>query len=82
MTIVTARDFRANQSKYIGMAFSGEDVFLTSRVGRVKLTPLYDDNVITPELQAKIEAARKAFREGRCISLKTHEDIDKYFESL
>ena len=26
--------------------------------------------------------ARKEYKEGKGISLKTHEDIDKYFESL
>ena len=82
MTVVTARDFRANQSKYIGMAFDGEEVYLTSRIGRVKLSPQYDDNVITPELQKKIDEARKAFREGKCISLNSHEEIDAYFERL
>jgi hypothetical protein len=82
MTVITARDFRANQTKYIGMAFNGEDVVLSTRAGRVKLTPQYDDNVITPELQAKIDQARKEWREGKCLSLKTHEEIDAYFNSL
>ncbi len=40
------------------------------------------DNIITPELQAKIDQARKEYREGRCITLRTHEDIDAYFNSL
>ena len=82
MTIVTTRDFRANQSKYIAMAHRGEEVVLSSaRAGRVRLVPEYD-NEITPELQSKIDAARKAFREGKCISLNSHEEIDAYFESL
>ena len=38
--IVTGRDFRANQSKYIGMAHSGEDVKLKSRAGSVRLIPV------------------------------------------
>lgn len=38
--IVTGRDFRANQSKYIGMAHSGEDVILKSRAGSVRLIPV------------------------------------------
>ncbi len=39
--IVTARDFRANQSKYIGYAHNGEDVILKSRAGYVKLLPVH-----------------------------------------
>ena len=38
--IVTGRDFRANQSKYIGFAHNGEDVILKSRAGSVKLIPV------------------------------------------
>ena len=38
--IVTGRDFRANQSKYISIAHSGEDVILKSRAGSVRLIPV------------------------------------------
>ncbi len=41
----------------------------------------HDDMAITPELAAKIEKARQEYREGKAISLKTHEDVDCYFES-
>ncbi len=82
MTVVTARDFRANQSKYIAMAHRGEEVVLSSaRAGRVRLVPQYD-NEITPELQAKIDAARKAFREGKCSTLRSEEEIRNWFRSL
>ena len=37
---------------------------------------------ITPELAAKIEKTRQEYRDGKTISLKTHEDIDRYFESM
>lgn len=40
MVVVTSKDFRANQSKYIGYAHSGEDVILKSRVGSVRLIPV------------------------------------------
>jgi len=38
--MVTGRDFRANQSKYIGIAHSGQDVILKSRAGSVRLIPV------------------------------------------
>ena len=38
--IVTGRDFRANPSRYISIAHSGEDVILKSRAGSVRLTPV------------------------------------------
>ena len=43
MTIVSTRDFRANQSKFLGMALRGEDVILRSRQGSVRLTPVEAD---------------------------------------
>ncbi len=49
---ITSRDFRANQTKFVGKAMQGENIILTTRAGKVKLVP-YEDNVITPELQAK-----------------------------
>ena len=88
MVIITGRDFRANQTKYITIAHRGEDVVVTSRVGNVKLTPITADdmvinkNEITPSLMEEIEKARQEFREGNTITLTSHEDVDKYFESL
>ena len=72
----------ANRSKYIGMAFDGEDVVVNYRAGRVKLTPQYGGNTITPELQAKIDQARKEYREGKGVVCKTTEEIISHFRSL
>jgi len=38
--IVTGRDFRANRSRYISIAHSGEDVIVKSRAGSVRLIPV------------------------------------------
>lgn len=43
MTIVTTRDFRANQTKFLDMALRGEHVVLKSRRGSVRLTPVEDE---------------------------------------
>jgi hypothetical protein len=37
---------------------------------------------ITPELEEKIEKARKEYFEGKTISLVSHEDVDRYFDSM
>ena len=39
-------------------------------------------HVITPDLQAKLDKAREEIDSGQCITLKLHDDIDKYFASL
>ena len=88
MTIVTGRDFRANQSHYIGSALRGEDVVLKSRLGSVRLVPVVEEepadtrNEITPALARKIAKVRKEMREGKTIRLSTREEIDRFFDSL
>ena len=43
MTIVSTRDFRANQTKFLDMALRGEHVVLRSRRGSVRLMPIAED---------------------------------------
>jgi antitoxin (DNA-binding transcriptional repressor) of toxin-antitoxin stability system len=88
MIIVSGRDFRANQSKYITDAYNGEDVIITSRVGNVRIVPIVSDDIvigrneISAELAALIDQARADFRNGNSVTLKTPEDIDHYLDSL
>lgn len=41
-----------------------------------------DDLTITPELQAKIDKAKKEYKEGKTITCRTHEELDAFLESL
>lgn len=43
MTIVSTRDFRANQTKFLDMALRGEHVVLKSRRGSFRLTPVKEE---------------------------------------
>ncbi len=43
MTIVSTRDFRANQTKFLDMVLRGEHVVLKSRRGSVRLMPVEDE---------------------------------------
>lgn len=40
MTIVSCRDFRSNQGKYLELAAKGENVILTSRSGNFRIVPV------------------------------------------
>ena len=40
MTVVSARDFRANQTRYLEMVDRGEHVVLNARRGQYRLTPV------------------------------------------
>lgn len=46
MIVLTGREFRANQAKYVGVAQSGEDVVVKSRVGSFRIVPIAEDDII------------------------------------
>ena len=75
MQVVSARDFRANQTKILTAARKGQTVMLTSRVGNFKIVPITDDDaIIERDLRASIEEV-KAHIEGK-VSLPTARDIE------
>lgn len=63
MTIVSARDFRANQGKYFSMVNSGEHVILKSREGNFRLVPVTSSDPISDESQKIAAELRGALRE-------------------
>ncbi len=63
MTIVSARDFRANQGKYFSMVNSGENVILKSREGNFRLVPVTSSDSISDDSQKIAAELRGALRE-------------------
>lgn len=64
MNVVTISRFRANQSKYLGLAKSGQNVVLTSRLGDFMLVPLGDNSTALPkELPGEWKGALKDARD-------------------
>lgn len=63
MTIVSARDFRANQGKYFSMVKSGEHVILKSREGSFRLVPVTASDSISDSTQNIAADLRGALRE-------------------
>ncbi len=48
MQVVSAREFRSNQGKYLNAAMRGQSVMLTSRYGNFKIMPVTEeDNLIS-----------------------------------
>lgn len=80
---MTMRDFRSNLATSFDRVDSGERVYIRRNSKLYTLVPVEEDDLsITPALAAKIERARQEYREGKTVSLKSHEDIDQYFESM
>ncbi len=63
MTIVSARDFRANQGKYFSMVNSGESVILKSREGNFRLVPVNSSDTTSNDTQKIAKDLRGALRE-------------------
>lgn len=63
MTVVSARDFRANQVKYLSMVNSGEHVILKSREGNFRLLPVTSSDSISDDSQKIAAELRGALRE-------------------
>ena len=85
MIVVSSREFRANQSKYLGMAAKGEDVVLTSRgKGAFKITPVTSDDKIMSkeEFYAKIDHSIKQYEEGKVTRQGEDESVEDFVDRL
>ncbi len=60
MEIVSARDFRANQTAILTKALKGESVLLTSRIGTFKITPVDENDTLTTRICEGLEEVRLA----------------------
>ncbi len=71
MLVVSTRDFRANQTKYLNMVNAGESVVLKSRTGSYKITPITEDDAIkskrdlASELRGALMEIKDALNEKR-----------------
>lgn len=84
MKQVTSREFRENQASLLNLADQGEQVIIRRR-GKMAymLTPVSESDItITPELEKKIEEARRQFRNGETTSCKTKEELHTFLDSL
>ena len=68
MVVVSTRDFRTNQTKYLNLAKSGEHVVLKSRVGSFRIFP--EDNKDT------IDAPRDLMKELKNALTEVKEVVD------
>ena len=63
MHVVSAREFRTNQSVILNKAKQGESVVLTSRLGLFKITPITEEDSLTDRICHGLEEV-KQIKEG------------------
>lgn len=62
---------------------AGERIFIRRNHQLYAIVPVGDEDItITPELQAKIDSARKAYREGDYTVCSTPEEITAHLDAL
>lgn len=73
MEIVSARDFRANQTNILTKALRGESVLLSSRIGMFKITPVTEEDSLTTRICKGLEQV-KMIEEGK-LPRRTVQDM-------
>ncbi len=76
MEIVTAREFRSNQGKFLTAAMKGQSVILTSRYGNFKITPITEDDSITTRICEGLKEI-KLIESGKLPSKSARSFIDE-----
>ena len=80
----TSRQFREHQKDFFDMADKGQKIVIKrgSKQAYV-LTPVSpDDLYFTSEMIQRIRESQQEIKEGKSVTIKTKEDLDKFFEGL
>lgn len=76
MQIVSTREFRANQGKFLNAAKRGESVLLKSRYGSFKITPVTEEDSLTERICRGLEEV-KLMESGKIPSKSAWELLDE-----
>lgn len=76
MLVVSTRDFRTNQTKYLKKANSGEHVILKSRAGSFKIVPISSNDIVSDKRDLAAELR------GALQEVKDHIEGKKQLQSL
>lgn len=85
MMIVSARDFRGEQGKYLQMVSNGESVVIKSRDhGSFKLVPITEDDTLVSktEFLEKLRIAELEIKEGKGKRFNAANEAIQYLDSL
>lgn len=64
MQVVSAREFRSNQGKFLTAAKNGQSVLLTSRYGTFKIEPVTEEDSLTERICKGLEQV-KLIQDGK-----------------
>lgn len=83
MVVVSTRDFRTNQTKYLNLAKAGEHVILKSRAGNFRIYPEDEEDVVkTPrDLMVELKNALSEVKEA-IAGKQVLQSADSLFDEL
>ncbi len=73
MQIVSAREFRSNQGKFLNAAINGQPFMLKSRYGNFKIIPVNEEDNLTQRIIRGLKEV-KMIQEGK-LPCRTVEDM-------
>lgn len=76
MQVVSAREFRANQGKFLNAAKRGQSVLLTSRYGSFKITPVTEEDTLTERICKGLQEV-KLMEEGKISTKSARSFLDE-----
>ncbi len=88
MTLITGTEYKANPGKYMQRAHEGERVIISSHGGYVELKPVSEEDkdvkkhIDAVSFLASASKVKKDIEKGNCITLRSRDDIDRYFASM
>ncbi len=85
MIIISTREFRANQGKYLRMVKEGQDVVLKTRSeGSFKISPVSEDDSLMTEEQfyAKLDHSKEQARKGLLYSIPKDEPFESFINRV
>lgn len=83
MTALTIRDFRNQMASSLDRVDAGEQVFIRRNRQLYTIVPVSDGGlVITPELQVKIDNARKEYQAGNTLHFENAAAAQKWMDEL
>lgn len=76
MQIVSAREFRANQGKFLTAAMNGQSIVLSSRYGNFKIMPIDEDDTLVSRIGEGLREMR-LIEEGKLPSKSARAFLDE-----
>lgn len=83
MEALSVRDYRNHLADSFTRADNGENVYIRRKNRIYALVSIgNEDMMVTPQLQTRIDEARKAYQEGDCVSCESKAELHAFLDSL